>query len=124
MPYLFYKEPSGVKVEFEGTYSFSDNNQATVELYDHPEFSELKYIIWDFTGVSRMEMTPVETDIASMMDKEASSRLPHTKVALITQDPFTRQLCQSYIADCGNRKLEWDFLVADTLEQARKWIDV
>lgn len=123
MPYNFQSEDCGVVVKFYGIFCFKDNNDATIELYTHPKFSDLKYIIWDFTNVSEMNMTPTETDIASMMDKEVTSRLPNTKVALITQDNFTKELCESYIADCTNRKMEWDFLIAENIEQARNWID-
>lgn len=122
MPYDFHSEDGGILVKFYGFFCFKDNNDATIELYTHPKFCELKYIIWDFSDVTEMNMTPTETDAASLVDKEASLRLPSTKVALITQDPYTQELCKSYIADCQNRDIKWDFLIAKNLKQARIWI--
>ncbi|MCP3875793.1 MAG: hypothetical protein GY699_21900 [Desulfobacteraceae bacterium] len=123
MPYDFHSEDCGIIINFHGTFCFKDNNEATVELYMHPNFCELKYIIWDFSDVSEMNMTGTETDSASMMDKEVSSRLPNTKVALITQDTLTKELCANYIAQCQNRNLKWKFLIAATIEEARIWTD-
>ncbi len=123
MPYHFHLEDCGVIVKFYGIFCFKDNNEATIQLYTHPKFSDFKYIIWDFSGVSEMNMTNAETDVASMMDKEASKRLPNTKVVLITKNEFTKVLCEEYIAQCHNRKLTWEFMLSDNIEAAMSWID-
>ncbi len=106
-----------------GTFCDKDNYDATVELYSLPQFENLKYIIWDFSDVSKMNMTEKETNVASMGDKFATSKLLHTKVALITKDKQTQELCNQYIAQCQNRNIGWKFKVSDSIESIRSWTD-
>lgn len=123
MPYKFQPEEAGILVNFYGNFTNNDNIYATIGLYSLPNFQNLKYIIWDFSDVVEMNFTETETDVASIGDKAVSARLPYTKVALVTQDPFIKTLCDAYIDQCRSRQLMWDFLISKSVHEARIWID-
>ncbi len=122
MPYMLHLENNGVRVQFSGILCDKENYKATLELYSLPHFGELKYIIWDLSGISKLNMTAKETDVASSHDKLASSRLQQTKVAFVANNKSTWKLCDEYIAQSTNRNLKWDFKVFDNIESVRTWV--
>ena len=122
MPYEINWEVNGVLVRFLGTFNFKENNNATIEILDAPQFESRKYIIWDLSGISEQNMTEEEAALAAMHDKIISSRLPQVKMALLAHTKHTRRICDQYIARCRSSQMLWDFMVSDSMENIRTWV--
>ena len=122
MSYEIKWESKGVLVRFSGYYSFEEDSNANMEICSAPQFENLKYIIWDLSSISELQMTGEEAVVTSMQDRLAASRLPHVKVALLAQDKPTRKICDHYIARCRNYQMSWEFMVFDSMENIRSWV--
>lgn len=122
MSYAINWESEGVLVRFSETYSYEEDSNANMEIYSASQFENLKYIIWDLSGISELKMTDEEAVTTSMQDRLASSRLPHVKVALLAQDKPTLKICENYIARCRNYQMDWEFMVFDNMESIRRWV--
>jgi hypothetical protein len=121
MPYEINWEKNGVLMRFLGIFNLKENNNATIEILDAPQFESVKYIIWDLSGISEQNMTEDEAVLVSMQDKLISSRLPKVKMALFAQDEHVRRICDKYVAGCHSRLTGWDFMVSDSMEKIRTW---
>ncbi len=122
MPYEINWEKNGVLVRFSGTFDYNENANATIEIYSAPKFEDVKYAIWDLSGISELNMTKDEAVLAAMHDQFASSRLPHIKMALLAQDEPTRQICEAYVARCQSSRMGWEFMVSGSIESIRTWV--
>ena len=121
MPYEIIWGTNGILVQFWGSYDHKVSTRANIEIYSDSRFKGLKYAIWDLSGISELRITVDEAVIPAMQDKLASERLPNLKLAMIVQDEPARKICNSYVAHCQNSGMEWEFMVADSMECIRAW---
>ncbi len=122
MPYEINWETNGVVVRFLEAFNLKENNNATVELLNSPQFEDLKYIIWDLSDVSEQNMTEEEAALASIQDKLISTRLPQVKMALLAQNEHTSRVCNQYLASCSIGLRGWDFMISGSMEDIRNWV--
>lgn len=57
MLYELTWEARGVLFTFSGTASDDDLRQSNIDVYAHPEFTNIDYEIADFTAVTRLEFS-------------------------------------------------------------------
>jgi hypothetical protein len=123
MPYDINWEANGVHVRFQRIFNLKNNNSATIELLNDSRFEGLKYIIWDLSDISELDITETEASMLSIEDKLITSRLPKVKMALFAPDKQVCSICFQYVASSLHQeKIKWDFWVSDSMENIRAWI--
>lgn len=123
MSYEIIWEQNGVVVRFWGIFDYKENADATLEIYSASQFENLKFAIWDFSDVSEFRMTGEEAGLVASYDQIASSRLQYLKMALLTQDKRIRRICEKYIVRFQGRQTDWEFMVSDSMESIRTWVN-
>lgn len=122
MPHDINWEKNGVLVRFWGIFDFKANSNAAYDIFNDPRNKDLKYVIWDTSSVSEVDMTNGETVILSMQDQLGSSRLPKIKLGMFATDKNTRSICEHYCAHYQTRQTGWKFLISDSMERIRNWV--
>ncbi len=122
MPYEINWEKKGVLVRFNGIFSYKENMNANIELYSDSKFENLKYIIWDLSKISEVNINEEEAKITGMQDKLTASKLPEVKMAIVALDKRVKNLCHEYVAYSQNINKGWTFMVSDNLESIRTWV--
>jgi hypothetical protein len=121
MSYEIDWEKNGVIVRFSGVIDFKTNISANNELYSDQRCEDLKYIIWDTSGVSEATISDTELTIIASQDQLGSSRLQKIRMALFAPADHIRILCDQYCAKHQSRLTGWEFLVSTDMEEIRKW---
>jgi len=122
MSYTMNWEAHGVYVTFTGDVDSQQVDKATSDMYNHERFDNIRYFIWDATGVERLDMDEDDTQVMAFTDNVASSYKHALKGAFIALTPMVREVVRHYIElslAIGN---PWEHRLFSDEAQARAWV--
>jgi hypothetical protein len=121
LPYQLKWEEKGVVASFSGSFTVQDNNETSMEIYNDSRSNNLRYVIWDLSGITEQLMTDSEAQSLAIFDKAIGSRLGQIKMAFVAADATSRFVCGRYTIHAIDYGVPWEFQAFDTFEKARKW---
>ena len=88
MPYelRYENDGRGLVVVFTGGIISDEVITAVVDMYSRDDVDLLRYSVWDFSRIERLDLTEEKLRRIGMMDKQAAAAIPHQKVALVGTD--------------------------------------
>jgi hypothetical protein len=95
--------------------------ESNKEVYANPQFPNIRYEIFDVSGVTQFEVSSKAVSQVGAMDQEASRRNPNVRVAIITSEPFAIGLSRLYSRSHKAMGGTWRTEMFDTEEAARNW---
>ncbi len=110
------KNPS---VYFNGDLTIKEIIDANGELIGNKYFDDLKYQIWDFSQVVKINVTSLDMMVISALDKGASYWNRNVKVAIIAIQTSAKKLANKYIE--AMKTTNWTCRLFDNPEDAKKW---
>ena len=117
-------EPSGVYAHFDGLFSPDENEKASVAIYDDPRVVQIKYIIWDLSGIELQLMNDDDAISSAAGNLAELSNLKGIKMAFIAVDDLTIVLCKRFIEYSQRLGLSWEFQLFDNEALARNWVSL
>lgn len=122
MPYEIKWEENGVVAQFSGIFDYEVNKAANCDVWEDPRCDNIKYAIWDATGISELVIPLDNFYVLAMQDHAGSPRLPALKLAMVAKDRQIRRYFEKYTANFYNQKTNWHFMVSASIEKVRSWI--
>lgn len=122
MSYTRAWEKEGVVTTFSGSVSMKEVFNADKEFYADPRSDSSKYQITDFSGITPGRTNDIDIQKVAAFDAGSSMSIPFLKVALITNDPHVKFLCQKYIDFSRLLNTTWKFNICEDMQSARKWV--
>ncbi len=119
MPHKTNLEPHGVYWQFFGVVTFGEIMAANQEVWDSPNWNELRYQIVDFLNIEELDLRDDQAAAAAYMDKAASKSCPQMKVALVADGTDSIELCNAYIVTLDTPG--WEAQIFDDVAAASKW---
>lgn len=96
MPYDTEFAKTGAHVRLHGTVSFDEIRSAQGEVWGHPDWDYIRYVIVDFLEVETFVIVEGDAQALGFMDKTAVQRGKELKVALVAVKPDIIQLFEAY----------------------------
>ena len=124
MSYTRVWEKEGVVTTFSGAVTMEEVFNADKEFYADTRSDLSKYQITDFSGISPELANDADIQKVAAFDAGSSMSIPFLKVALITNDPHVKFLCQKYIDFSRRLNTSWKFKICEDMQSARKWVSV
>jgi len=121
MPYKIQWEEKGVYIKSIGVITAKENVQINGEIYGKKNFDTIEYQISDILDADLSIFNEKDISIISQLDFSASVWNKKLKVAHITKDPELIRLIKQYEKKMGESG--WEFMIFDTVEKARKWVN-
>lgn len=122
MPYKIQWEEKGVYVKSSGIVSAKDNLQLNGELYGNKNFDTIEYQISDLLDADLSIFNEKDISVISQLDFSASVWNKNLKVVHITKNTELIRLIKKY--EQKMEKSGWQFMIFDTVDEARKWINI
>lgn len=119
MPYTIQWKEKGLYWIYAGEVSDQEMLASYSDLYDDPRFLDIEYEIVDYLAVTSYDVSSDTIFKIAQMDKAASKRNPHVKVAVIADSQMIKGMSrmwqlaggasvwESKIFDDGVAALEW-----------------
>lgn len=122
MPYQIQWEDHGAVVTFTGIHSVQEDNQAESDLFSDERISEVRYILWDLSNAEGTTMKNIDSRLQAKFDNIRSEIWKTLKVAFIVRDEHMKEICVNYIHSILTEGSTWQFNLAETIDDARRWI--
>lgn len=122
MPYTIQWEEKGVYIKSSGQITAKDNLQLNGELYGNKNFDTIEYQISDLLDADLSILNKKDISVISQLDFSASVWNKDLKVAHITKNTELIRLIKIY--EERMEKSGWQFMIFDTVEEARKWVSI
>ena len=122
MPYELIWEARGVVFRFSGVASDHDLRQSNIDAFDHPRFADIDYQLFDFTEVTRLDVSSDAVRWAADWDLQASKRNPSLCVAVVGEDPLLIGLTNMYRITFDTQGGPWEQGQFATVDEARAWL--
>lgn len=117
----YENEGRGLVVSFRGDMVSDEVGTAVREMYAAAGVTSLRYSVWDFSRVGRLDLTEEKLRAIAMMDKNAAPNIPHQKVVLIgTEETF--QGSDRRYAIYAEVWAGFEVEVFTSFEDARRWL--
>ena len=118
MSYTMEWAGAGLIKKFSGYVSATELSTSAAATTSDPEFDAAKYVIIDFSEVTRIDLADALENVA-VMRIGASLSKPCLKVAYVSQNDDIRRFADELLSDglsCG-----WETEVFVSLEDAVRW---
>ena len=79
----YENDGQGLVAVFTGGVISDEVVTAVVDMYGREDVDTLRYSVWDFSRIERLDLTEEKLRKIGMMDKQAAADIPHQKVALV-----------------------------------------
>ncbi len=122
MPYKIQWEEKGVYVKSFGIVTANENLQLNGEIYGNKKFDTIEYQISDLLDADLSILNDKNISVISQLDFSASAWNKNLKVVHITKNTELIRLIKIYETRMGESG--WQFMISDTLEDARKWVSL
>ena len=117
----YENEGRGLVVSFQGETVSDEVGTAVVEMYSSDDISALRYSVWDFSRVGRLDLTEEKLRAIAMMDKNAAESIAHQKVVLIGSEETFQGSDRRY-AIYAEVWAGFEVEVFTGFEDARRWL--
>lgn len=112
---------NNIVITFHDELNSEQLHEADNAIYGDARFDNMKYQIFDFTHVTKINLSHAEVEIISVLDKNATRWNNSVKVASVTSNNYMREMVDIYTK--GMRETNWISKTFDTIEQAKKWYE-
>lgn len=119
MSYVINYEPAGACVHFSGKCTYKDILEATIKLWEGPQFDKMHYEIFDYLDVTEIVVSEYDVVELAVRDHVASKITRRNKIAAVAILPAIIDMSVTYRKTL--EKSDIDFLVTDSLADACKW---
>jgi len=119
MSYQTSWQGSDVQITFEGTVLFDDIIEADNLLYGDPRFDSMKYQLFDFFKVGKVDVSKRDVEVIAALDRASSAWNNHIKVAIVAIDPYIVELITVYKNNMAGTK--WIIEGFENLRDAIGW---
>lgn len=118
----------GYKIQWEAynaIITFPENvDFETIETINNffltlPNYSEMKYQLWDFGATERIMMDAIDTEKISDFDKRSTEYNDNLRIAFVSKADQVTELCSDYIDNM--KGTPWSFAIFDTSKKALDW---
>ena len=106
-------------VTFGGDLRFSDINQADEKIFGDLRFDLMKYAIFDFSNIQKLNITKEEAQIIGILDRSSNIWYRSIKIALITTNIELMELSEIYRTNLIGSK--WTVKIFIDFDAALKW---
>jgi hypothetical protein len=106
-------------VTFGGDLSFTDINQADEKIFGDLRFDLMKYAIFDFSNIQKLNITKEEAQIIGILDRSSNIWYRSIRIALITTNIELMELSEIYRTNLIGSK--WTVRIFIDFEAALKW---
>ena len=120
MSHTYTWEPSGLYRKFAEAINGVEILSSNFEIQAHPKFTEIKYIINDFTEITNYSITTSHTRAYAKTDDIISNSKGQLKIAIIATLDEHITLANNYREEMKNNRFKCG--IFDTVEDAREWI--
>lgn len=121
MSYTLNWELKGAFIEFYTNPTINDIQRGNGELNKNKKFKKIKYVIWDFSNVSLLNIKSEEVTLPVITNLIESEKTPMLKIAIIVTEPYGVELCKKYIDYVQTMNISWETEIFETVELALKW---
>lgn len=105
---------------FTGEITPDEILKSNLKIYDHPNFSAIKYIINDFTGVTSIDVEKEHTRIYASTDDIISNTKGKLLVAIVATQNEHIALAKNYQKEMKNNLFVSK--IFNTIDDAQKWV--
>lgn len=120
MPHLDIWETKGLHRKYHGVINPDEILQANLELNSDPRFSEITYIINDFTEISGISISENHTKIFALTDDIISATKGKLKIAIVVIKNEYVELANTYRNELKNHVYHCE--IFQTINKAREWV--
>lgn len=122
MPHELIWEEKGLHRCFSGIVSGDEILESNFKLHEHPNFSDIEYIINDFVNVEGHDISPVHTKSYSTSDIIISTQKGLLYIAIVVNQEELLLLAKAYQQQMVDQLFICE--IFDTLEKARDWVKI
>ena len=105
-----------------GVATDRDLQQSGCDLYDHPSFETLEYLIDEYTDVTKLDISSNGVHLVAELDAEASKRNPSLRVAIVGDEQLLLGLTNMYLITFDLQGGTWVQATFATVDEARAWL--
>lgn len=120
MAHTYYWEAEGLYRKFFDEISGEEILTSNFEIQSEPEFSEIKYIINDFSDVSGVTVQKEHTGIYARTDDIISDSKGRLDIAIVANNEEILSLAENYRQEMKNRSFTCE--IFKSLPEAREWV--
>jgi len=110
---------NNVIFSFTGKVNYDDINKADSEIYSDSRFDLMNYCVFDFSLIEGFDLSAVELEVISTLDRSIARWNRRLKLALIGSTKEVRDMIIRYI-HLMDQKV-WDIKLFDHMDQALEW---
>ena len=111
----------GLVVVFTGGVISDEVVTAVVDMYGRDDVGGLRYSVWDFSRIERLDLSEEKLRKLGMLDKQAAAEILHQKVVLIGTDAIFQGSDKRY-AIYAEVWAGFEVGVFAEIEAARHWL--
>jgi len=119
MIYKFEWIDNNAHVTFGGELVFNDINQADQKIFGDLRFDLMKYAIFDFSNIKKLNITTEEAQIIGLLDKSSNIWYRNIRIALVSTNPKLIELSEIYKTNLTGSK--WTAQIFKDFDSALKW---
>jgi len=120
MPYKNTWEQNGLLRKFTGVISGEEILESNFALHEDPRFSDIKYIINDFSEIAGHSIEEAHTKIYAYTDEIISNSKRRLKIALVVSQSEYIPIAESYRELMDGKLFECE--IVNVIDDARLWI--
>ena len=120
MPYTLEWSDDGVVFNYFGEMAGDELIRSNMEVYEHPNFDQMRYQIVDFLKVRNFDCTTADIRKIANMDAVAAQRNPQVCVVGITSSDLVYGFFRMY-SMVGSAS-PWPAEIVDTWDKAKNWV--
>jgi len=87
---------SNIIVSFEGTLTAKEIMEVDDLIYGDVRFDTMKFQIFDYSKISKLEINEIESEVIGTLDKTASVWNKRLKVAVVSDNKIINNLTDKY----------------------------
>lgn len=121
MPYTIHRETKGILWVFTGEVSDQEMITSYKEFYDNHSYEGIQYLLTDYSGVTNFNVRSDTIYNMGQIDKDASAKYPHIKVAIIATSQLLKGMTRMWELSGGSTS--WDSKIFEDEASAREWLN-
>lgn len=121
MAHIIKWEKNGLYRQFTGMVSGDEILESNFEIHVHPEFSDIKYIINDFLGVTEYSIKHSHTKAYAESDKIIAETKGKLNIAIVVNQDELLELANGYRQQMIDNKFKCH--IFQTVAEARVWAE-
>lgn len=123
MPFSSEWKDNGRYVKMTGDISLDDIMQADNQLYEDERFETAKFVVWDLTDASRINIFDSAIDLVAAKDVNVSFEKGSLHQIFVCPDEKMSSQIEKYAQYLTKYSEQWQCSLTDSVEDARRLIN-